>query len=136
MIVHPWSVVEIIQSDEDTGLNQCDPPRGRAAMTEALSLGKLPFRVYFIFIDEPNSGSSVRMLLVASTNPQTIYEGFGTWSQFRRWVALLLGIGIPASELAAARKLLKQKQLATIKKAQLSLSDIESLGLSRVDGSS
>ena len=104
-------------------------------MTEALSLGKLPFRVHFILIVEPNGGSTVRMLLVEIANPRTIYEGFGTWSQFNRWMAQLLGIGVPANELAVARKLLKQKQLASIKEVQVSLSDIEALGLSRADSS-
>jgi hypothetical protein len=105
----------------------------RAAMTEAPSLVKLPFRVHFMLVHGPGSSPTVRMLLVEITRGQIIYEGLGAWPQFSRWIAQLLEIGIPAPELAAARKLLRRKRLATIKEVQVSLPDIELLGLSRAN---
>jgi hypothetical protein len=77
----------------------------------------------------------MRLLLVRITNAETIYEGFASWPQLIRWMDQIVDFGIPAQELANARKLLKRKRLATIKEVQVSLPDIESPGLSRANNS-
>ena len=94
---------------------------------------KLSFRVHLIRIDGRKGKLAVRVMLVETTSAQAVYEGFGSWSKCRRWINQLSSIGISRYELAAVRKLLDRKRLATIKEVRASLYDLEALGLHRAD---
>jgi hypothetical protein len=99
-----------------------DPPDARIA-----------FRAYLIRLHGPESGPTIRVLLVEASKARSIYEGFGSWPQCERWIGQLTGWIIPRDVLADLRKRLDQKQLATINVVRTSVEDIESVGLSRVD---
>ena len=103
------------------------------ATDQHLRLLKLSFRIHLIRIHGRKNSLTVRVMLVETTSAQAVYEGFGSWSKCRRWINQLSSIGISRYELAAVRKLLDQKRLATIKEVQASLYDIEALGLHRAD---
>jgi hypothetical protein len=62
-------------------------------MNDALPTNRLSFRVHFIRIIGPEPDPTVRVLLVETSKAQTIYEGFGTWSQCRSAEALNGSIG-------------------------------------------
>jgi hypothetical protein len=104
-------------------------------MIKSLPRVKRSFRVYLICIHGPESNPLVRVLLVETTGSQVIFDGFGTWPQCERWIERLSANRKPEGELAAARKRLDRKRLATINEVKASLRDIESLGLYRVDSS-
>lgn len=92
------------------------------------------FRVHFIRTDGRESDPTVRVLLIETSAGQTIYEGFGTWSQCRRWVAQISECAILGDQLAAIQKRLEMKSLATIEEIQVSLNALESAGFRRADG--
>lgn len=92
---------------------------------------QLSFCVYFIPLHGPESNLTVRVLLVENAKAQTIYEGFGSWSQCECWIGQLTNWIIPRDVLADLRKRLEQKRLATIDKVLVSAHDIESTGLQR-----
>jgi hypothetical protein len=81
----------------------------------------------------PESDPTVRVLLVETTGAHSIYEGFGSWSQCRRWVAQITECAIFGDQFAAIEKCLEMKRLATIKEVQVSLYDLESVGFHRAD---
>lgn len=101
----------------------------------AFSTIRLPFRMHFIRMHGPEAEPMVRVLLV-DTCTQTIYEGFGCWSQCRRWIALVSECPILADQLTAIEKLLEMKRLATIQGMRVSLHDLQAVGFRRVDGQS
>jgi hypothetical protein len=103
------------------------------AADQHLRLRKLPFRIHLIRVHGRKGNLTVRVLLVETTSAQAVYEGFASWSKCRRWIKQLSNIGTSGYELAAVRKLLDQKRLATIKEVQASLYDLEALGLHRAD---
>jgi hypothetical protein len=102
-------------------------------MDDSLPDARLSFHAYFIRLHGPESDLTVRVLLVETVKGQTIYEGFGSWSQCERWIGQLTGWITPRDLLPVLRKRLEQKQLATISVVLASVQDIESAGLSRVD---
>jgi len=89
------------------------------------------FLAHFIRIEGPESDPTVRVLLVEASAGQTIYEGFGTWPQCRRWIALVSTCGIFADQFASIERLLQMKRLATIKEFHVSTCDLESFGFRR-----
>ena len=81
----------------------------------------------------PESDPTVRVILVQTIGAQTTYEGFGTWSQCRGWIAQISECAIFGDEFAAVERLLEMKRLATIEEVQVSLRDLESVGFHRAD---
>jgi hypothetical protein len=102
-------------------------------MDDVLPDTRLSFRAYFIRLHGPESGPTIRVLLVETSKVRSIYEGFGSWPQCERWIGQLTGWIIQRDVLADLRKRLEQKQLATINVVRTSVDIIESVGLSRVD---
>jgi hypothetical protein len=92
---------------------------------------RLSFHVYFIRLHGPENDLTVRVLFVETAGAQTIYEGFGSWSQCEFWIGQLTEWIIPRDVLAGLRKRLEQKRLATINKVRVSVHDIESIGFQR-----
>ena len=89
--------------------------------------------MHFIRVIGAEKGLTVKILLVERKTAQPIYEGLGTWSQCKRWVAQISGYAIMGGPLIAVRKRLETNQLATIHEMRATLNDIESAGLCRVD---
>jgi hypothetical protein len=102
-------------------------------MDKALPDARLSFHAYFIRLHGPESGPTIRVLLVETSKARSIYEGFGSWPQCELWIGQLTGWIIPRKVLAVLRKRLEQKQLATINVVRASVEDIKSVGFSRVD---
>jgi hypothetical protein len=94
---------------------------------------RFSFRAYFIRMHGPECDFTVRMLLVETTRGKTIYEGIGSWLQCERWIAQISGWIIPVEKLVLVRKCIEQKRLAAIDVVRISVEDIESVGLIRVD---
>ena len=94
---------------------------------------RLLFRVHFIRMNGPESNPTVRVLLVETAGAHSIYEGFGSWAQCRRWVAQITESAIFGDEMAAVEKRLEMKRMATIKEVHVSLYDLESVGFHRAD---
>jgi hypothetical protein len=103
-------------------------------MDNALPYARHSFRAYFIRMHGPESGLTVRMLLVEAANERTVYEGIGSWAQCVCWIVQLSGWIVPREMLSLVRKRVEQKQLAAINVMLNDVRDIESAGLSRVDG--
>jgi hypothetical protein len=95
---------------------------------------RLSFRVHFIRMDGPERDPPIRVLLVETYAGQTIYEGFGTWSQCSQWVVQFSECSILGDQLAAIRKRVEMKRLATIKEVQVSLGTLGSMGFRRANG--
>jgi hypothetical protein len=106
---------------------------GVSSMDDALPDARIAFRAYLIRLHGPESGPTIRVLLVEASKARSIYEGFGSWPQCERWIGQLTGWITPRDVLADLHKRLEQKQLATINVVRTSVQDIESAGLSRVD---
>jgi len=102
-------------------------------MNDALPTNRLSFRVHFMRIIGPEPDPTVRVLLVETSKAQTIYEGFGTWSQCRRWVTQISECAIFGDQLAVVEKRLELKRLATIEEIEVSLGRLESAGFRRAD---
>ena len=103
------------------------------SMNESHSNALLSFRVHFIRMRGPDDNPTVRMLLVETTEAQTVYEGFGYWLQCKGWVAQLSGYDISRDQLATVQRSLNLKRLATIQEIWTSLHDLDSVGFRRVD---
>jgi hypothetical protein len=102
-------------------------------MNDALQTNRLSFRVHFMRINGTERDPTVRVLLVETSKALTIYEGFGTWSQCRRWVTQVSECAILGDQLAAVEKRLELKRLATIEGIEVSLGRLESCGFWRAD---
>jgi hypothetical protein len=105
-------------------------------MDEALSTIERPFRVHFIRIQGPEIRPKVLMLFVESTRAEVVYQGLGSWSQCKRWVARISACSIAGDQLAVIEKRLKLKRLATIDEVRASLSDLDSAGFHPAGSSS
>jgi len=104
-----------------------------SSMNNAPPTNRLFFRVHFMRIHGPESDPIIRVLLVETTKAQTIYEGFGTWPECRRWVAQISECAIFGDQFAAVEKRLEVNQLATISETQISLGRLEAVGFRRAD---
>jgi hypothetical protein len=102
-------------------------------MNNALQNTRQSFCVLFIRMHGPEIDPTVRVLLIETSRANTVYEGFGSWSQCERWVAKISGREIPRDQLSLVQKRLELKHLATIEELQASLVDLDSVGLSRAD---
>jgi len=102
-------------------------------MNDSPQTNRLTFRVHFVRINGPESDPTVRVLLVETTKARTIYEGFGTWLQCRRWVTRISECAILGDQFATVEKRLELNRLATIEEIQVSPHDLESVGFHRAD---
>ena len=91
----------------------------------------LIFDVHLIRISESPLDPTVRILLVATASMEAVYEGIGSWSTYSNWLSQFSHADIREVNLAA--KKLKRSKYATLRARNISLFDLESLGLNRVD---
>jgi len=102
-------------------------------MNKHLDSAEFAFCIHLIGMPGARRRPKVRMLLVATTGHSAVYEGSGSWSACARWIKRLHHMGIAKNDLAAAEEKLKRDQYATLRGLRVSLHDVESLGLQRVD---
>jgi hypothetical protein len=89
--------------------------------------------MHFIRMHGPECDPTVRVLLVETTKTGVVFEGFGSWSQCKLWVLQISEFAISGDQLAAIRKRLELKRLASIQEVRTSPFDLQSLGLERTD---
>ena len=89
------------------------------------------FRAFFIRMKGPGSGLAVRVILIETAGTESIYEGFGTWRQFRRRIVQISGCVILWEQFAVVQKRLELNRMATIDEVQASFHDLESVGFRR-----
>jgi hypothetical protein len=102
-------------------------------MSDGLQTDRLSFRVHFMRIKGPESDPTVRVLLVETIKARTIYEGFGTWLQCRRWVTRISECAILGDQFATVEKRLELNRWAMIEGLWASPYDLESVGFHRAD---
>ena len=102
-------------------------------MMEPHSDDKLSFRAHIIRVHGRKRDTTVRVLLVETTNIEAIYEGFAPLSKCMRWMNRLSSVKVPKEESIALIKLLERKKLATIHNVHATPQDLELLGLYRAD---
>jgi hypothetical protein len=133
---HPFGrshiVTRLLQSGYCTARRSDVTPHA-SMMKEPLHPAKDKFCIHLIAISGPQRRPNVRMLFVATGGAHAVYEGQGSWSKCIRLIQQLPLIGITKQDLAAARKDFGRDQYATLQSAEVSLGDLESLGLQRVD---
>jgi len=102
-------------------------------MNDAHSADKLSFRAHLIRVHGRKRDTTVRVLLIETTNIEAIYEGFASLSKCMRWISRLSAVKVSKEESLAVIKLLERKKLATVHDVRASPQDLEMLGLHRAD---
>jgi hypothetical protein len=102
-------------------------------MNDLLDSAELTFHVHLFRISNSPLNPTVRILLVAASNFEVIYEGIGAWSEYSNWLGQLLNDDGRKREVNSTAKRLRRSKYAALCDLRISLYDLESLGLNRVD---
>lgn len=106
----------------------------QVSTVDASRLVELRFLVHLIGMSGGRRTPNVRMLWVATTGIQAVYEGLVSWSICARWLKQLPHADVSKQDLAVVKESFKRYQYATLHGVRASFYDLESLGLQRVDG--